>query len=70
MLRLSQEMVRLSLSVPVAHSGLLTLLDYVPIIRNNPNSLLKNNIIYSSKISKEKKKKALSKKCSEFGPWH
>lgn len=61
MLRLSQGMMCLSLSAPVAHSGLLTLLDYVPIIRNNPNSLLKNNIIYSSKISKEKKKSPLQK---------
>lgn len=44
-------MVFLSLPVLAAHSVLLTLLGYVPVIRNNPNSLLKNNIIYSSKTS-------------------
>lgn len=48
-------MVFLPLSVLAAHSGLLTLLGYVPVIRNNPSSSL-NNIIYSSKTSLKKKK--------------
>lgn len=49
-------MVFLPLSVLAAHSGLLTLLGYVPVIRNNPSSSL-NNIIYSSKTSLKKKAK-------------